>query len=127
MSRAEPGLLEAVGRVGGSLIGLLQNRLELASLELDEARENLVLTLVAALAAALLLAGAVIALSAWIAVVLWPVLGHAVLGWIALVYALAGGGLVAWLRRRLKRAPPLLGDTLAELRRDAALMHSDGV
>ena len=127
MSRAEPGLLEAVGSAGGSLIGLLQNRLELASLELDEARENLVLTLVAALAAALLLAGAVIALSAWIAVALWPVIGHAVLGWIALVYALAGIGVVAWLRRQLKRAPPFLGNTLAELRRDAALMRGDGV
>jgi uncharacterized membrane protein YqjE len=126
VSRAEPGLLEAVGRVGGSLIGLLQNRLELASLELDEAREKLVLTLVAALAAALLLAGAVIALSAWIGFALWPLLGHAVLGWIALVYALAGIGLITGLRRWLKRAPPLLGDTLAELKRDAALMHGDG-
>lgn len=126
MSRVEPGLLEAVSRVGGSLIGLLQNRLELASLELDEARENLVLTLVAALAAGLLLAGAVIALSAWIAFALWPLFGQAVLGWIALVYALAGIGLIGWMRNRLKRAPPLLGDTLTELKRDAALMRGDG-
>ncbi len=126
MSRNEPGLLESVSRVGGSLIGLLQNRLELASLELDEARENLVLTLVAALAAALLLAGAVVALSAWVAFALWPLLGHAVLGWIALVYALAGIGIFTGLRRVLKRAPPLLGDTLAELKRDAALMRGNG-
>ncbi len=125
MSRAEPGLLDAVARVGGSLIGLLHNRLELASLELDEARDRLVVTLVAALAAALLLAGAAVALSAWIAFALWPVLGHAVLGLIALVYAIAAIGLITGLRRRLRGAPPLLGDTLTELKRDVASMRGD--
>ena len=126
MSRDTPGLLEALARLGVSLFGMLQNRLELASLELGEAGGRLVLTIVASFAAVLLLGGAVAALSAWIAVALWPTLGHAVLGWLALAYGVAGVALLAWLRSRLRSAPPLLADTLAELRNDAAFMRGSG-
>ncbi len=125
MSRTDPGLLEAVARVGSSLFGMLQNRLELASIEIGEARERLVFTIVASFAALLLLGGAVVALSAWIAAALWPTLGPAVLGWIALVYGAAGGGLLWWLRSKLRSDPPLLADTLAELRTDAAMMRGE--
>ncbi len=125
MSRDDPGLLDAVLRVGGSVFGMLQNRLELASIEIAEAREQLVFTIVASFAAVLLLGGAVVALSAWIAVALWPTLGHAVLVWIALAYGLAGAGLLMWLRAKLRGDPPLLAETLAELRTDAAMMRSE--
>jgi uncharacterized membrane protein YqjE len=73
----------------------------------------------------LLFWGAVAALSAWVAVALWPTLGHAVLGWIALAYALVGGAVVWWLRAKLRNDPPMLADTLAELRSDAAFMRGD--
>jgi uncharacterized membrane protein YqjE len=125
MSRTDPGLLEAVARVGSSLFGMLQNRLELASIEIGEARERLVFTIVASFAALLLLGGALVALTAWIAAALWPSLGPAVLGWIALVYGAAGGGLLWWLRGKLRTDPPLLADTLAELRTDAAMMRGE--
>lgn len=125
MSRDDPGLLEALTRLAGSLFGMLQSRLELASIELGEARARLVFTLVAAFAAALLLAGAALALSAWIALALWATLGYAVLGWIAIVYLVAGVGVLLWLRGRLRSHPPLLADTLTELRNDAAFMRGD--
>jgi uncharacterized membrane protein YqjE len=125
MSRDDPGLLDAVARVAGSVFGMLQNRLELASIEIAEAREQLVFTIVASFAAVLLLGGAVVALSAWIAVALWPALGQSVLVWIALAYGLAGAGLLVWLRAKLRGDPPLLAETLAELRTDAALMRGD--
>ena len=104
---------------------MLQNRLELASLELGEAGSRLVLTVIASFAALLLLGGAVAALSAWLAVALWGTLGHAVLGWLALAYFAAGAGLLWWLRGRLRNSPPLLADTLAELRVDAALLRGE--
>ncbi len=126
MSRAnDPGLLEAVARVGSSLFGMLENRLELASIEIGEARERLVFTIIASFAALLLLGGAVVAVTAWIAAALWPSLGPAVLGWIALVYAAAAVGLLLWLRAKLRADPPLLADTLAELRTDAAMLRAD--
>lgn len=125
MSRDDPGLLDAVLRVGASVFGLLQNRLELASIEVAEAREQLVFTIIASFAAVLLLGGAVVALSAWVAVALWPTLGQAVLVWIALAYGVAGGGLLMWLRAKLRSDPPLLAETLAELRTDAAMMRGE--
>ena len=125
MNRDDPGLLEALARFGASVFGMLQNRLELASLELGEAGGRLVLAIVASFAAVLLLGGAVAALSAWVVVALWGSLGHAVLGWLALAYALAGAAVLWWLRARLRSSPPLLADTLAELRHDAAFMRGE--
>ena len=125
MSRDDPGLLESIARLGGSLFGMLQSRLELASIELGEAGGRLIFTLVVSFAAALLLAGAALALSAWIALALWATLGYAVLGWIALAYLAAGAGVLLWLRARLRQHPPLLADTLTELRNDAAFMRSE--
>lgn len=126
MSRSQgedPHLLDALRRVGASLFATLQHRLELASLEIGEAGGRLVFTLVASIAALGLFGGAVVALSAWVAFALWPTLGHAVLGWIALAYALAGAGLLWWLRARLRAYPPLMADTLAELHNDAVFMR----
>lgn len=122
-SRPDPGLLAALSEVGGSLLGALHHRLELAGLELDEARERLLPTLAAALAVVLLFGGATAALTAWVAVALWPAWGAWVLLGIAVVYALAGALALQWLRARLRRAPPLLADTLAELARDAAALR----
>ena len=119
----EPGLSEALRRLGGNLFSTVRHRLELASIEVGEASGRLVFTLVASIAALGLLGGAVFALSAWLAFALWPVLGHAVLGWIALAYALAGGGLLWWLRARMRTYPPLMAETLAELHNDAAFMR----
>ncbi|MDE2299084.1 MAG: phage holin family protein [Burkholderiales bacterium] len=121
MSRDDPGLLDALTRLSASVVGTLRSRLELASLELGDAGRRLVITIVACVAAVLLLGGAVAVLTAWVAVALWGTLGAAVLGWIALAYALAGAALLLWLRAHWRRAPPLLADTLTELRQDAAL------
>jgi uncharacterized membrane protein YqjE len=119
----DPNLFDAVRSVGASLFATLQHRLELASLEIGEAGGQLVFTLVASIAALGLFGGAVVALSAWVAFAFWPTLGHAVLGWIALAYALAGAGLLWWLRARLRSYPPLMADTLAELHNDTVFMR----
>jgi uncharacterized membrane protein YqjE len=125
MSRGadDPGLLDALTRLGGNLVGALRNRLELASIEIGEASARLVATVVAGVAAVLLLGGAVGMLTAWVAAALWSTLGAAVLAWLALAYGLAGAGLLWWLQHRLRSAPPLLADTLAELQRDASALH----
>lgn len=115
-----PGPLEVLRRLGERVLGTLQHRVELAGIELDEARDRLIVAVVAGLAATLLFGGAVAALSAWLAVALWASLGPAVLGLLALAYAFAGFAVIAWLRRRSRAEPPLFADTLAVLRADAA-------
>jgi uncharacterized membrane protein YqjE len=123
--RNEPGVLDLLQRLAGHLFGMVQSRLELASLELSEARTRLMQMMVVSFAAVLLLGGAVLALSAWVAAALWPTLGPSVLAWIALVYGATGAVLVWWLRVRFRDDPPLLADTLAELRHDAAAMRGE--
>ena len=125
MSRDEPGLGQALRRLSATVLTLLHSRLELVSLEASEASSRLLRLLVAALVAALLFGGAVAALSAWLAVALWPVMGHAVLACLALAYAMAGGGVAWWLRVQAAAGPPLLEQTLAELRADATLLRGE--
>ena len=124
-SNDEPGLLDALSRMRGSLFSVVQTRLELASIEASEAGARLVVTLITSFAVVLLLASAMLALSAWVALTLWPTVGNSVLGWIALSYVAVGAGLLMWLRGRLHREPPLLAETFNELRHDAALMRGD--
>lgn len=126
MSRGadDPGLLDALTRLAAHLIVALRNRLELASIELGEARGRLFATIVISVAVVLLLGGAVGLLSAWVAAALWSTLGAAVLAWLALAYALGGVALLWWLRHRLDTDPPFLADTLAELQRDAASLQA---
>jgi uncharacterized membrane protein YqjE len=125
VSRDAPGLLEALARLGGSVFVMLQHRLELASLEIGESGGRFVTTIVASFVAMLLFGGAVFALSAWVAFALWGTLGPAVLGLLALVYGLAGAAVLWWLRVRVRDAPALLADTLAELRADAAHLRGE--
>lgn len=122
----DPGPFDALRRLGSNLFGTVRHRLELASLEIGEAGDRLVFTLVVSIAALGLLLGAVVALSAWLAFALWPTLGHAVLGWIALGYAVFGVGLLWWLKLRMRSYPPLMAETLAELHNDAAFMRGPG-
>ena len=118
-----PGLLDALTRVGASLAGALGHRIELAGIELGEARGRLVAALVVSLGAVLMLGGAVALLTAWVAVALWPTLGAAVLAWLALADALGGTVLLWWLHQRLQTEPKLLAETVAELQRDAAALR----
>jgi len=120
----EPGLVDTLGRLASTVVRTVQSRIELASIELGEARRRLVSMLVVTLIVALLFGGAVAAASAWLAVSLWDRLGPAVLGWIALGYAVVACLLLLWLRGRLADEPALLAETLSELRQDASLLRS---
>ena len=119
----EPNLIDALARVVGSVLATLHHRIELASIEVGEAGGRLALALVAGLAVLGMFCAAVVTLSVWLAFALWPTLGGAVLGWIALGYALVGAGLLLWLRARLRAFPPLLSETIGELRNDAVFMR----
>jgi uncharacterized membrane protein YqjE len=93
----DPGLFESLRRLSGTAVGMLHSRLSLASLELGAAGERVLVSLLMAVAAALLAGAAVVALSVWLAFALWD-----------------------------RTGPPLLADTLAELQRDAQLLRAAG-
>ena len=119
----EPGLFEALRGLSATGLGMLQSRLELASLEAGEARDRLVFTLILALAAALLIGAAVAALSVWLAFAVWDRLGPGILALLAVVYVVAAAVVLLWLRARLRSEPALLADTLTELRHDARVLR----
>lgn len=109
------GLVREVVALGAAA---LATRGELAALELTEARERAARWLVVALVAAVLLLAALVVGSLWIVSVFWDTYRSEAIVAIALVYAVTGGGLMAWLVARVRSTPPLLQATLAELKQD---------
>lgn len=119
----ETGLFDALRRVAGTALAMLHSRIELATMELGEAGRRLFTAGLVALFATLLLVASLAMVSAWLVLLLWSTLGSAVLGLFALVYLLLGVGLLWWVRRQIDGQPPMLGATMAELRRDATLLR----
>jgi uncharacterized membrane protein YqjE len=117
-SRRFEGLGGSLRRFGDSLMGLLETRVEILSLEWAEERRTLsrVLLVVFALAVCLQLAivmGLVFLMLAINEEQRLAVLGIATL---ALLLAVVIGGL--WLRRWLKSRPPMFAVTMTEIRKD---------
>jgi uncharacterized membrane protein YqjE len=108
------GLVREAAALG---VAALVTRGELAAIELTEARERAARWLVLALVAGVLLLSALLVGSLWIVSIFWDSHRSEAIA-VAVVYALAGGGLLWWLLARLRAAPPLLQSTLGELKRD---------
>ncbi|MBP6748612.1 MAG: phage holin family protein [Xanthomonadaceae bacterium] len=111
-------LIDSLRRLGATTSKLLLSRAEFASLELAEARVQLVRWLVLALLTTALLVLALIAASALFVVLLWPALGWVALAIVLLAYALAALVLGLRLRREIAEAPPPLSETLRQLAQD---------
>jgi uncharacterized membrane protein YqjE len=118
-----PGLLETLIRLGATVLAILQNRLELLVVELQEERLRLFNALL--LTAAIVALGFVtLALAAFaLVVVVWKEFG--VMGLVALSgLSLVSTLLAYWrLRVRLKNWP-FLSHTLAELKKDRIWLES---
>ncbi len=112
-------------RVAATLVDIARTRIELAGTELAEERLRLAQQALAA-ALALLCLGvgivlAVICLAWWAG----PDRGAAVLGAGALASLVAAGAAIVWWQRLVVRQPPLLHETLAQLRADAQALAPD--
>jgi len=100
-------------------VELVATRLALAAVELREARRQLVTSLVllaVALGAALL---ALIFATLGVVAYFWDTHRYGAIATVTLVYAIAAGVAVWRVRVLRDAAPPLLGATIDELRRDA--------
>ena len=113
-----PGVTGSLRSVLRHAAGLFQVRLSLALIELAEARDALITVFVLAIAAIVAGSLTLIAVSAWIIVLLWESLG----GWIILILGLVYAMLSVLLGRaalRLIREGRLgLPQTMSELRED---------
>jgi uncharacterized membrane protein YqjE len=111
-------LVDSLRRLGAASSKLLLSRAEFASLELAEARVQLLRWLALALLATSLLVLALIAASALFVVLLWPALGWVALLLVVLAYAIGALALGLRLRREIAEAPPPLSETLRQLAED---------
>ena len=118
MTGNRPGPVEALRRVAGRSLALLLSRAEFATLELTEARSRLMRWLLFALVSAAVLQLALLAIAAAVTAALWDRFGALTLVVLALLFATAGGIVLARLRREIAAAPPLLSETLTELGKD---------
>ena len=111
----------ALRRISETFLSVLHNRLELLTLELKEEKHWAVATLMLAVMAASFAILSVVAIFVTIAFLV-PADAR---GWVMLgICALTLGGLlfcVFSLKAKLKR-PPMLNDTLAELKKDIACL-----
>jgi uncharacterized membrane protein YqjE len=100
------------------LAAAIVTRGELAALELTEARDRAGRWLALALVGAVLLLAALLVAALLVATLFWDSHRLAAIAAVALVYAVAGGGLIAVMLAQVRAAPPLLDATLNELRHD---------
>ena len=122
--RTRRGLRSSAAHLAAALLGLGRTRLELATVEFEEARaraaENLVLMMVAGFAFAL----AVLMASMLVVVLFWDSYRIAAICGVTLAYALIGV-LALWrLSARKKADTPAFAASLAELERDRAWLAS---
>lgn len=115
---AGPSALGLVREAAALGVAALVTRGELAAIELTEARERAARWLVFALVAGVLLLAALLVASLWVVSIFWDSHRSEAIAFVALAYALAGGGTMWWLVARLRAAPPLLQATIAELKQD---------
>jgi uncharacterized membrane protein YqjE len=120
-----PRPIEALRRVSARTLELLQSRVELAALELEQARAQWVRWAVLSLVCSVMFQLALLAASAALAVMLWDRFGPLTLAAIALAYAGIGAAILARLRREIAAAPVLLARTLAELAKDREALFGD--
>lgn len=105
-------------RLSAASLALLLSRAEFASVELAQARAQLLRWFMLALAGALLALLAAVAASAWLVVLLWERAGWITLAVLAAAFAAAAGWVLLRLQREVRDAPPLLAQTLQELAKD---------
>ncbi len=118
-----PKLLESLRNLAGSLVAMVQTRLELASVELAEERTRLMKVGLLACFGLLFFGLGLITLTALVAILFWDTYRWQALGVLVALYLLAGVVCLAVARRMLQEAPPLLEATLAEIDKDREILR----
>lgn len=113
-------------RLSAASLALLLSRAEFASVELAQARAQLLRWFMLALVGALLALLAVVAASAWLVVALWDRAGGVTLAALVVAFGAAAWWVLVRLQREVRDAPPLLAQTLQELAKDRDALARSG-
>jgi uncharacterized membrane protein YqjE len=121
MSDGDPkpdGWTETLRRSGDSLLGLVQSRLELFTVELQEEKLRAINLLIwLSVALALGVAGLLVAVGA-LALFLWHTAGYLGLIGLAVLTLASAAGLLWWLRQKLETGSTPFNTTVTEFKKD---------
>jgi uncharacterized membrane protein YqjE len=119
-------IAETVGRIGGTLVAMVQTRLALAAVEIEEESQRLLGYFVLALLSLILFGIAMVLVALTIILVFWD--SYRLEAAVALAVAFAAAG--TWVMFRLKASiatkPRLLAATAAELNKDLNFIRTAG-
>jgi uncharacterized membrane protein YqjE len=110
--------MKAAFRTVQSALSLVMVRAEFAAVELSLARAQAMRWVILALGASILALLGLMALSAFLAAMLWDRFGWIPVGVLGLLYLLGAAWLLWRVWRDIATAPPLLAETFSELARD---------
>jgi len=115
---------EQFARMVSTLVAMLQTRLELASVELEEELVRFSIFFIATLVA-LFCAGVAVALVIFLVIALfWDTYRITVLLSLIGLFGIGSVLIAAWLRKQFLNRPRLFEHSIAELRKDVNLIHS---
>ncbi len=117
------GLSDALFRLGGTVVALLQTRLELATVEFEEEREHATELLVLVLCTMLLALFALLFASLFVIAWFWESYRLWSIGGVTLFYAALGVATLLRLQQRRRDKPPAFSATLAELSQDVSSLR----
>lgn len=118
-----PKLFASLKKLAGTVVSMLQTRLELASVELAEEKERLLGTAFLGMLAVSLIGLSIMTLTALVVILCWDTYRWQSLAVMAALYALGAAACLWKVRLLLRNAPPLFEATLAELDKDREILR----
>lgn len=119
-------IAESVGRIGATLIAMVQTRLELAAVEVQEEMQRFLGYIVLALVSLILFGVALLLAVLLVVAIFWDSYRLEAIGILAALFAVAGGAVALQVKRSFDARPRLLGATVAELNKDVNFVRNAG-
>lgn len=120
-----PGFLASLHALADALLGTVEERIELVSVELQEEKHRLIQTFIWICAAAFAAMMAVAFASITLVYLFWDSARLAALGGLALFYTAAMAVIVVGYRRHIARQPRPFSTTLHEIKVDRACIRPE--
>ncbi|MDF3833613.1 phage holin family protein [Cupriavidus basilensis] len=118
-----PKFMDALRSLAGSLVAMVQTRLELASVELAEERSRLMKMALLACFGLVFFGLAMVTLTVLITIVFWDTYRWQAMGALVAIYLAACAVCLAFARHLMRNAPPLFEATLAEIDKDREILR----
>ncbi|MGO4808015.1 phage holin family protein [Cupriavidus sp. 2MCAB6] len=120
---SSPKFMDALRSLAGSLVAMVQTRLELASVELAEERARLIKMALLACFGLVFFGLALVTLTVLIAILFWDTYRWQALCVLVACYLTACAACLAFARHLARNAPPLFEATLAEIDKDREILR----